>query len=292
MSQYVEDEILWLITYFSAKHNFQKCNYEIYDKKLLIIIKILKEWHSELQDVKKKFEIITNHKNFQHFMITKLLNQKQIKWSKFLSRFNFRIIYCLNKLTNKSDTLFQKTEDKLLFKTDCSNDWINHCYQQVLKKSNISSDMIFSLLLFQNNKNASVSSLLLFRNNIVSSSADIFSLQLYVLNMKMSINDLISVCYDNNKNIQDMLIALKDNFIQQWFQFLRKKLQIIMLKCKIIKNQIYYCAHLLVSEEIFLRLHIMMRTHSFTADDYVDYRKMIDLIKKFYIWYSMTKNID
>ena len=74
--QYAEDEILWLIVYFSAKHNFQKCNYEIYDKKLLIIVKTLKEWHSELQDVKKKFEIIINHKNFQHFMIMKLLNQK------------------------------------------------------------------------------------------------------------------------------------------------------------------------------------------------------------------------
>ena len=106
LSQYVENEIFWLITYFFVKYNFQKCNYEIYDKKLLIIIKILKKWHSELQDVKKKFKIIINYKNFQHFMIMKLLNQKQIRWSKFFSIFNFRIVYCSDKLTDKSDAFF------------------------------------------------------------------------------------------------------------------------------------------------------------------------------------------
>ena len=157
-------------------------------------------------------------------MITKLLNQKQIRWSEFLSRFNFKIVYHSDKLTDKSDIFSQKTKNRLLFKTDCLNDQINHCYQQILKKSNISSDMISSSLLFQNNKNTSASNLLLFRNNIVSSSADISSFWLYVLNMKTSTDDLISADYDNNKNIQDMLTALRDDFIWQWFQLLKKKL--------------------------------------------------------------------
>ena len=152
--------------------------------------------------------------------------------------------------------------------------------------------MTSSSLLFQNNKDASASSLLLFRNNIIFSSADISNFWLYALNMKTSINDLISVCYNNNKNIQDMLTVLRNNFIQQWFQFLRKKLQIVMSECKIIENWIYYHDYLLVSKKIFLRFHIMMRTHSFTVDSHVDYRKTIDLVKKFYVWHSMTKNID
>ena len=218
--------------------------------------------------------------------------QKQIRWSEFFSKFNFKIVYCSDKLTNKSDILFWKAEDRSLFKTDCSDDQINHCYQQILKKNNINSDMIFSSLLFQNNKDVSVSSSLLFRNNIVSSSADISSFWLYALNMKMSTDDLISVCYNNNKNIQDMLIILKNNFFWQWLQFLKKKLQIVMSKYKIIENQIYYCDCLLISEKISLRFHIMMRTHSFTVNNHVDCRKMINLVKKFYVWHNMIKNID
>ena len=127
--QYAENETFWSVMYFSVKHNFQKCNYEIYDKKLLTIVKTLKKWCSELQDVKKKFEVITDHKNFQHFMITKLLNQKQIRWSEFLSRFNFRIVYHSDKLANKSDVFFWKAENRFFFKTDCLNDWINYYYQ-------------------------------------------------------------------------------------------------------------------------------------------------------------------
>jgi hypothetical protein len=39
-----DNGVLRLMTYFSAKHTAAKCNYEIYDKKLLAIIKCLKEW--------------------------------------------------------------------------------------------------------------------------------------------------------------------------------------------------------------------------------------------------------
>ena len=65
-----------------------------------------------------------------------------------------------------------------------------------------------------------------------------------------------------------------------------------MSECKIIKKWIYYCNCLLVSEKIFLRLHIMMRTHSFTVNNHVDCKKTINLVKKFYVWHDMTKNID
>jgi len=36
--QYDENEILYLITYFSKKHNSIECNYEIYNKELIIIV--------------------------------------------------------------------------------------------------------------------------------------------------------------------------------------------------------------------------------------------------------------
>jgi len=36
--QYDENEILYSVTYFSKKNNSVKCNYEIYDKELMIIV--------------------------------------------------------------------------------------------------------------------------------------------------------------------------------------------------------------------------------------------------------------
>ena len=43
LSQYNEDEVLHSVVYFSKKHNSAECNYEIYNKKFIIIIYIFKE---------------------------------------------------------------------------------------------------------------------------------------------------------------------------------------------------------------------------------------------------------
>ncbi len=37
--QYDENEILHSVTYFLKKHNSVECNYEIYDKELMIIVR-------------------------------------------------------------------------------------------------------------------------------------------------------------------------------------------------------------------------------------------------------------
>ncbi len=43
LSQYNENEILHSVAYFLKKHNSVKCNYEIYDKKLMIIVHAFKK---------------------------------------------------------------------------------------------------------------------------------------------------------------------------------------------------------------------------------------------------------
>lgn len=48
-SQKGEDGELYPVAYFSAKHSSAECNYDIYDKELLAIIKALEEWRSELE---------------------------------------------------------------------------------------------------------------------------------------------------------------------------------------------------------------------------------------------------
>ncbi len=72
--QYNENEILHSVAYFSKKHNSVECNYEIYDKELMIIVCVFKKWWSELEDFIYSVEMITNHKNLEYFMSIKQLS--------------------------------------------------------------------------------------------------------------------------------------------------------------------------------------------------------------------------
>ncbi len=53
-----------LYAYYSKKNAPAECNYEIYDKEMLIIIQCLKEWNAELRSV-SSFQICTDHKNLK-----------------------------------------------------------------------------------------------------------------------------------------------------------------------------------------------------------------------------------
>ncbi len=111
LSQYDENEILHSVAYFSKKHNSIECNYEIYDKKLMIIVRAFEKWWSELKDSIYSIKIITNHKNLEYFMSIKQLSRHQARWSQFLSRFNYHIAYHFNKINDKLNALTRRSED-------------------------------------------------------------------------------------------------------------------------------------------------------------------------------------
>ncbi len=101
-SDWCIDEILlqlinnvWrLCVYYSKKNASAECNYEIYDKKMLIIIQCLKEWDTELRSV-SSFQIHINYKNLKYFMTVKKLTEQQMRWFLILSQYNFFILYLL-----------------------------------------------------------------------------------------------------------------------------------------------------------------------------------------------------
>jgi hypothetical protein len=74
LSQFDDKGTFKPVAYFSAKHSAAECNYEIYNKKLLAIIKCLEEWRLEFQSTNKPFGILINYKNLKYFITIKLLN--------------------------------------------------------------------------------------------------------------------------------------------------------------------------------------------------------------------------
>ena len=63
--------MLHSVTYFSICMLFTECNYDIYNKKLLIITYIFEKWRSELKDTAEQIQVITDYKNLKYFMIIK-----------------------------------------------------------------------------------------------------------------------------------------------------------------------------------------------------------------------------
>jgi hypothetical protein len=110
LSQYDEDGVLHPCAFFSKKHLPAECNYEIYDKEMLAIIKALTEWDSELRSV-KKFKVITDHKNLEYFMTARKLSERQMRWSLTLAKHDFQIAYRPGIKGGLPDALTRREQD-------------------------------------------------------------------------------------------------------------------------------------------------------------------------------------
>ena len=71
LSQSDSQGVLHSVTYFSTCMSPAECNYDIYNKELLAIIRAFEEWRSELEGAAEQVQVITEHKNLKYFMITK-----------------------------------------------------------------------------------------------------------------------------------------------------------------------------------------------------------------------------
>ena len=108
LSQMDDNSVLHPVAYFSRRIAPAKCNYEIYDKELLVIIWCFEEWRPELKGISLPIKVFTDHKGLKYFMTTKKLTLRQVRWAEFLSEFNFVISYQSGKKNNKANTLIKK----------------------------------------------------------------------------------------------------------------------------------------------------------------------------------------
>ena len=105
MRVYDNGGILHPVAFCSIKHSPAECNYKIYDKELMAIIWCFKKWRSQLTSMPHPIQVLSDYRNLEYVISTKLLNRRQAYWSEFLSRFDFRIIYRPVQLGDKPDAL-------------------------------------------------------------------------------------------------------------------------------------------------------------------------------------------
>lgn len=81
------------VAFFSRKLSPAEINYDVYNKEMLAIIESFREFRPWLIGTSTPLSVISDHKNLEYFMSTRILNRRQARWSIFLSEFNFRLDY-------------------------------------------------------------------------------------------------------------------------------------------------------------------------------------------------------
>ena len=107
-----DDGVFHSVAFYSKNLLLAECNYEIYDKELLVIIWCFEHWRPELKFSDISIKVFTDHKSLQHFMTTKKLIWRQVWWAEKLSEFNFVIIPRPGKQNGKADALTQMADFK------------------------------------------------------------------------------------------------------------------------------------------------------------------------------------
>jgi hypothetical protein len=65
LSQRDDTGVLHPVAFFSKKYSPAECNYDIYDKELMAIIKAFEEWRPECEGAEHTLQLITDHKNLE-----------------------------------------------------------------------------------------------------------------------------------------------------------------------------------------------------------------------------------
>jgi len=110
LSQYDDEETLHSMIYYSKNLSLAECNYEIYDKKLLAIIRAFEHWRSELKLTELLIKMFTDHQALTSLMKDKELSRRQMRWVQKLVDFNFKIMYRSGKQNIKVDALTRRVD--------------------------------------------------------------------------------------------------------------------------------------------------------------------------------------
>ena len=105
LSQYNDDGVLHPVAFYSKNITPAECNYHIYDKELLAIIRCLEHWRADLEGTDDTIKIYTDHQGLMYFAESQELTRRQARYLDILSEFNIRVIFRPGPRNAKADAL-------------------------------------------------------------------------------------------------------------------------------------------------------------------------------------------
>jgi len=122
LSMKCSDELWRLVAFISKLLSDTERNYEIHDKKMLAVVRCLEAWRHFLEGTVVKFEIWTDHKNLKYFIKAQKLNQRQARWTLYLSRFDFTLKHILGSKMGKVNSLSRRPDWEVRVERDNENE--------------------------------------------------------------------------------------------------------------------------------------------------------------------------
>jgi len=275
LSQYDDENILHSVIFYSKNMIFAECNYEIYDKELLIIIRCLKHWCSELKCTDISIKIFIDHLNLKYFMIIKELIRWQTKWAEKLFEYNFKIIYQSEKQNLKVDVLIRMSNVKLI---EANDDWKLYQHQMLLSESKFELQSIEADQEDDQKSDSDLTQILL--------RSDSESKQELKAN-EDSIKEVISI--QNQTVVENQMNQLCID-IQAVMKQNKKTCQDIDLnKCRVLNKVLWKDDRLWVSQSIITQL--IREAHNLLISDHSDMNRTLDLLRQSYCWSKMRITI-
>ncbi len=275
LSQYDDEDILHLMIFYSKNMIFAECNYEIYDKELLIIIRCLKHWHSELKCTDISIKIFIDHLNLKYFMIIKELIWWQTRWAEKLSEYNFKIIYQSEKQNLKVDVLIRMSDVKSI---ETNDDQKLYQHQMLLSKSKFELQSIEADQEDDQKSDLNLVQILLRSDSELKqeSKANEDSIEEVI-----SIQNQIIVENQTNQLCIDIQAVMKQN---------RRTCQDIDLdNCKVLDEVLWKDDRLWISQSMITQL--IREAHDLSISEHSDMNWMLNLLRQSYCWSKMRMTI-
>jgi len=256
-----------LYVYYSKKNTSAECNYELYDKEMLIIIQCLKEWDAELRSV-SSFQICMNHKNLKYFMTVKKLTEWQMRWSLILSQYNFFILYLLSKQNEKTDALLRQKQNVSM---NLSDNRLQHCTMQIIHSEIISKPIQTASMTV-----ADISfSVLVQDQNLFS---EITNLKQMWINAEVKDESYNKLCQTIHKKQRSFFTVLK--------------VRVFIMKCFLSNEEkLLFCERhwVLFSEPLYMKL--IQYTHDSTMTEHSKRNVTDALLSWQFFWLEMLQNV-
>ena len=296
MSQKDDDGVLHPVAFFSKKHSPAECNYEIYDKELLAIVRCFEEWRPELEGTKNPINVLSDHKNLEYYMTTKQLSRRQARWSEFLSRFNFKITYRPGKLGGKPDAFTRRSGD---LPSGEGDERLEYQKQVVLKPHNFHIPdpsqpattkpiALASVIPSLNLESTSKSTLYHVLGVPKLSKLTLAPITIGEDNEEapraMALEDLISEAYENDNFTKSVLTALRAGA--------HKLKGINLSECKEVDDRVYWRElQLVVPDYQDLHLRILRSSHDAPVAGHLGRAKTYSIVARSYYWPSLRKAV-
>ena len=228
----------------------------------------MEEWRPELAGVQSSFEIITDHKNLKTFLIAKQLNQRQVRWSEFLSQFNFVISYRPGSKALLPDTLSRLPGIK---PEDASDERLRNRFRAMIPRHKVASDIQLDFIK-------------------ESEMPDFHCIKtITTISPQISLIDAINQAYRENDIAKTMINYLQDSSKRTWLRSLQNVLRKDIAEFKLTNGLIYFRNRLYAPDQKELRTMIVHRTHSSGLTGHPGRVKTLVLIQRTYRWPQRSK---